>query len=424
MVRSPADPDDVGMEETTTAEDEGRKAEQAVLRRPFEGRSVAGVAAAIAHYFNIPVGLVRAGFVISLFFGGAGLAAYAAGWVAIREEGENESLVEHWLANASKPSSWVGLGLVALGVVIVLGSVSAFSGSTFFAAVLVLLGILLYRGVFDDGLPRFTIDTRTSPTTVRRGTVGTPAPADDEDEPANEDEPVSDIDAAHAELDDEIPLPPPTPGTAVVTPAPTPRQPRSPLGRFTFAALLIVLGTMAVIDTADLASFSMVEYLAVGTIIVGTGLLVGAFFGRAYSLIVVGFVFVGALQMAIWFDVPLSGGFGDPSFAPQTVDELLIEDYDLLAGQLDIDLSNISSTGTIVTDMSLGAGELNLTIPNDMRVVVDMRVVAGEIKTPVEDTAGTDQSWTFTYSPDDPVGTLEIDASVGFGELDVRVEQP
>ena len=98
------------------------------LERPLEGRSIAGVAASLAHYFNIPVGYIRVALVISAIFGGVGIAAYIAGWVLIQEEGEDESLIEKWLANAKSPSSWIGLGLVAIAIIILVGSIDAFSG--------------------------------------------------------------------------------------------------------------------------------------------------------------------------------------------------------------------------------------------------------------------------------------------------------
>lgn len=62
--------------------------------RPRQGRIVAGVAAAIAKGTGIDVGLVRLGFVISLFFGGFGLVAYLAGWAFIPSEGEGQSPAE------------------------------------------------------------------------------------------------------------------------------------------------------------------------------------------------------------------------------------------------------------------------------------------------------------------------------------------
>lgn len=64
------------------------------LTRPRRGRMIAGVAAAIADRTGVDVGLMRLGFVVSLFFGGLGLVMYVAGWALIPEEGESRSPAE------------------------------------------------------------------------------------------------------------------------------------------------------------------------------------------------------------------------------------------------------------------------------------------------------------------------------------------
>jgi phage shock protein C len=55
------------------------------LRRPRNGRVIAGVCAALADRFGLPRWLVRVGFVI---FGlvGAGELAYVIGWILIPAE--------------------------------------------------------------------------------------------------------------------------------------------------------------------------------------------------------------------------------------------------------------------------------------------------------------------------------------------------
>lgn len=65
------------------------------LTRPRQGRMIAGVAAAIANRTGIDVGLIRLGFVVSLFFGGLGVVAYAAGWILLPEEGQEKSAAEN-----------------------------------------------------------------------------------------------------------------------------------------------------------------------------------------------------------------------------------------------------------------------------------------------------------------------------------------
>ncbi len=394
------------------------------LERPREGRSVAGVAAAIANYSNVSVGLVRVIFVVAIFFGGVGLAAYLAGWVLIREEGEERSLVEGWLGNATSPTSWIGLGLVALAVLAIVSSIDAFSSRVVLAAALVILGVLMYRGSFDDAAL-----VRRQPPGVRAEVAddSSPTPAGDPDaDDPDADDPEEALLAARQELDADVPPPvgagPPRPPTThtVEMPVRTPR-PRSRLGRFTFAALLIVLGSMAVADTADLVGFAIADYLAVALMIVGAGLLIGALFGRAYTLIIVGLVLVAGVQFTTWFDVRLGGGFGDPRFSAVTAEQVE-PTYELLAGELHLDLSDLDPTTVTATDVSVGAGELRVIVPDDMNIVVDMRVIAGELTWPETVVAGTDLDRRYQRSPEGAVGTIEIDAAVGFGQLIVQLD--
>lgn len=66
------------------------------LTRPTDGRMIAGVAAAFADRTGIDVGIIRLGFVLSAFFGGFGLVAYAAAWALLPNEGETHSPAERW----------------------------------------------------------------------------------------------------------------------------------------------------------------------------------------------------------------------------------------------------------------------------------------------------------------------------------------
>lgn len=62
------------------------------LRRPADGRLLAGVAAGIARYLGTDVNLVRIAFVVLAFVGGAALPLYVAGWLLIPEEGAAQSI--------------------------------------------------------------------------------------------------------------------------------------------------------------------------------------------------------------------------------------------------------------------------------------------------------------------------------------------
>ena len=66
--------------------------ERPALRRPFEDRMLAGVAAGLARYVGVDVTIVRIAFVVLTVVGGAGIPLYLAGLLLIPEEGSNQSI--------------------------------------------------------------------------------------------------------------------------------------------------------------------------------------------------------------------------------------------------------------------------------------------------------------------------------------------
>jgi phage shock protein PspC (stress-responsive transcriptional regulator) len=62
------------------------------LRRHFQDRMLAGVAAGLARYFNVDVMIVRIAFVVLTIVGGAGIPLYLAGLLLIPEEGSDQSI--------------------------------------------------------------------------------------------------------------------------------------------------------------------------------------------------------------------------------------------------------------------------------------------------------------------------------------------
>ena len=62
------------------------------LRRPFEDRMLAGVAAGLARYSGVDVTIIRIAFVVLTVFGGAGIPLYLAGLLLIPEQGSDQSI--------------------------------------------------------------------------------------------------------------------------------------------------------------------------------------------------------------------------------------------------------------------------------------------------------------------------------------------
>src|SRR4051794_8341394 len=90
------------------------------LRRSTSERVVAGVAAGIGDAIGIDANIVRVGFVLSCFFGGAGLIAYAVLWVLLPGDDGSEPIVR---TRRHDPALWGGLALLFFGVTAVLGRV-------------------------------------------------------------------------------------------------------------------------------------------------------------------------------------------------------------------------------------------------------------------------------------------------------------
>jgi phage shock protein PspC (stress-responsive transcriptional regulator) len=63
----------------------------AALRRPVQGRMLAGVAAGLARYLGVDVTIVRIAFVVLTVAGGAGIPLYLAGLLLIPGEGSDQS---------------------------------------------------------------------------------------------------------------------------------------------------------------------------------------------------------------------------------------------------------------------------------------------------------------------------------------------
>ena len=66
--------------------------ERTALRRPYQDRMLAGVAAGLARYFGVDVTIVRIAFVVLTVAGGAGIPLYLAGLLLIPDEGSDQSI--------------------------------------------------------------------------------------------------------------------------------------------------------------------------------------------------------------------------------------------------------------------------------------------------------------------------------------------
>jgi hypothetical protein len=147
---------------------------------------------------------------------------------------------------------------------------------------------------------------------------------------------------------------------------------------------------------------------------------VSAWWGRSRGLIALGIplvLVVGGLGLV---DVPLEGGIGSPTYRPTTIGAVH-RSYELAIGDLSLDLRRVHFTGRRRhVHAQLGIGQLNVTVPDGVRVVVHGHAGVGSV------TAFGRQSEECCPSNlhvDRPGasggGTLVLDAEVGAGNVHV-----
>lgn len=398
----PPPPDDASSPGGVGAADQPRR-----LVRPRDERMLAGVAAGLAAYLRVDATLVRIAFVVLVFVGGVGLLAYAAGWLLIPETDTAGRQVER----ERGPGFWVGAALLVLAGFAALGETGFLDRGVAWALLLIGVGVALWHadrsgsGVAASpdaawpAAPSGAQATASAPPHATTTPTGAPAPTSE-----------------------TAPMTADTTSTAAADWTPPPVPEPSILGRLTLGLALIAAGVAATLERAEVLVLDAGQIAATALAVVGVGLVVGAFAGRARWLIAVGailtpLVVIGSLASEL---PPLAHGIGE-RVEVATPD---VEDPVRLGiGSLDLTVPDSARDRELTA--TVGIGELVLRVPDDMRVVVDGRVVVGEISAPDDRGAaggpGVERRVVLPPLDGDPdAPTLTIDADVGVGQIDIR----
>jgi len=323
----------------TTRDTQRADASGRILRRRSTDRVIGGVAGGLGDYFNVDPLLLRIGFVGLMIFGGAGLVLYVVAWLLIPVEGQDASIVEGILQRVGLTSSRLAWIAVAVLAIIIISNLSPrgvdlstgretffFDPAALWAVAVIVVGFLLLR---------------------RRETV-----------------PAMTVVASQA--------------APLATPAvQTPPRPRSPLGWYVCASLLIAIGLLAIASQVGNVQVQPGQFFGVALAVIGIGLVVGAWWGRARILILLAVLLVPLAVAASFVTAPLVGGVGDYRYTPANAAELHTE-YRSLAGRVVLDLRDLSVTSApIHIAASVAVGELRVILPIGASVRIDARVGAG-----------------------------------------------
>lgn len=363
------------------------------LRRSRTDRKVSGVAGGIAHHLDIDPLLVRIAFVILTFFGGGGLILYGVAWVLLPEEDTGDAVIhtEDGVRTAA---------LIVAGVLAAASVVGDSVGGMDIPWPLMLVGLVLI--VVLGGKQ------------ARKHGRGSGAAAVSGDPRAT---------GGFGDVPEGTATYPTYPGYRPAPPSP-PKQPdpkrRGPL-LFPFTMGLAALG-LGVVGTIHLAGVDVAPSAYPATVlgVVGLMLVVGAFYGRAGGLILVGLLAAGATAVtAVAGDLDA----GQITRTPDTAAELA-DRYELGVGEIVIDLTELDDTELAGLDgrrlqVDLGVGHIRIVIPDDgLRVEAEGSIEIGEVVL-FDDKSDTSDRGSHGED-DEPV--LDIDAELFVGQIEIITE--
>ena len=396
------------------------------LVRRMDQRIVAGVAAGLGDYFGIDPVWVRLAFVLSALLGGAGIVLYVALWFImppvdgpVPGQAPLPPRMERVARSIDRTPAWVGVVILVVGSLLLANQVLDWHPGLFWGVVLIVVGVLLFRRtVGADGAPAPAAPATTLTTTTA--------------EPAMSLEPAGPADTAPLLPVATADLPPATAVAEPFQPSPAPpapvdrrrreRRERSGLGWMTIGVTLVALGVAAVLDLGGAIHVTLVQYLALALTVIGAGLLVGAFVGRARWLVVPGLLLIPCVLVASLIDVPFTGGTGNRTVAPAT--SLQIQPvYHMAAGLLVLDLrdTNLGIQPISVRATNV-AGRILVLVPPNAPLDVRGRVGAGDVALFGQHFDGVRVDVRRTYgsteTPGSP-GLLTLDLETSLGQVEV-----
>ncbi len=387
------------------------------LRRSRDDRIVGGVSGGLARTFGVDPVVFRVVFAALTVIGGSGVLLYGLLWFLVPEDGSDGSSVgDRWILSRRWSTTTVVLLALAAAVGLSL-LVGLDPGALVLLAVIAAVAVFVVRReqrpprqpYLAQGYPAQAYPTQVYPTQVYGAYSGQP-------------------DSGQPESGQQPPYPP-YPGVGGPPPRPPkPPRERSALGILTLGVTALTVGLLVAVRMVnDNGTPSSVTVLASGTLVIGLGLLVGTFLGRARWLVIPGVLLLlltaaaGVVDRIDGLD-GLDGPKGSRTFTPQTALEVQ-STYDWGVGELVLDLTEVAGNPDLAVSVDLGIGSLRVVVPDGATIAGTADVGLGSVVTvDGSEYDGFDAQADLADSPatrDRPASdqTITLDLEVGLGEV-------
>ncbi len=340
------------------------------------------MASGIADRLGVGPFWIRVAFVVLSFGAGAGVLLYLALWWLLPREDMPSSGSDEFLRTFPHAPAWSGRVVLIIAIGLLATQIAPNADRPGWSPPLVLGVILMALGValFRHDLAR---------SDGARADVS----------PAVVTEPIGAV-------------VPPTDTAPAASRIRRPRE-RSRLGVLTAGSAMIAVSVAVLLDGLGAITLDVGRFPAIALVVLGLGLLVGAWWGRARGAIVLGVLVLPAALVLSLIHLPFGAEIASRTLSPRRDDPFPAAQR-LLAGELFIDLTRADLDGSSHTlAIDLGAGAVHLTVPRDVTVHLEAEVGMGGLRVMGHpDRYGVDL-----------VRDMTLPGSQGGGVLTIRVDQ-
>lgn len=436
------------------------------VRRDTDRRWFGGVCAGIAARFDVDPLLIRAAAIALTIAGGIGLPIYLVLWLLLPDRG-GEILGERAMRHGD---AWAIVLAVLTGIIVLGGLLSIGTGGDPWGGpfwLLIPVGLVVWVLATRSRSPRPTpwaAQTAYPPPPPPGGTpmsapstpYGTPSagpaptappagyryppppygqPAVGAQAPAQPVAPQGQYGPYGGTPTPPVPPRPIAPQPPPVPPAPRRRRPSGFVGLVTLGLVIALIGLgVAIADPLGFPGEPGVLGLALAlagasAVVLGLGATGRASGFSGFLVIVLGLTTVFATLVS---HIPASSSLGERVWAPTATS--LPASYELGAGDAQLDLSGLASLPAAATpatiDVSVGAGELRIVVPDGLDVRLENQVGVGDVTHELRSATDgitrlsnrSDADFTQTVTIGDATPALVVSTELGLGEITIIEE--